>query len=137
MVVKDTNRFRIVAVSSIMLVLLPIYFVVDPMKYALFPECPFYALTGLYCPGCGTQRAIHAILHGQVFEALGYNLLACMALPFILYSAAIMLLNTFYKKKITQNLFYKTWFIHTILLFVVLFWILRNLPLPGFQKLAP
>lgn len=120
-----------------MLVLLPIYFVVDPMKYALFPECPFYALTGLYCPGCGTQRAIHAILHGQVFEALGYNLLACMALPFILYSAAIMLLNTFYKKKITQNLFYKTWFIHIILLFVVLFWILRNLPLPGFQKLAP
>jgi hypothetical protein len=37
------------------------------------PKCPFKLITGLSCPGCGIQRAIHAILHGHVVEAIQYN----------------------------------------------------------------
>ena len=33
------------------------------------PVCAFKYLTGYDCPGCGSQRAFHALLHGRVAEA--------------------------------------------------------------------
>ena len=31
----------------------------------LFPVCPFKALTGWNCPGCGGLRMTHDVLHGD------------------------------------------------------------------------
>src|SRR5688500_568649 len=50
----------------------------DPRRESFFPVCPLYALTGLACPGCGLTRGFHALLHGDVWTALDYNVL----LPF-------------------------------------------------------
>jgi len=44
----------------------------DP-ESAPLPQCVFKRLTGFDCPGCGTQRAIHALLHGRVGEAWRLN----------------------------------------------------------------
>lgn len=55
--------------------------VVDPNQPGHYPTCPFLALTGYYCPGCGTLRAIHALTHGHLAEAAGHNPLALAALP--------------------------------------------------------
>jgi hypothetical protein len=35
--------------------------------------CPFHALTGLPCPGCGLTRAFRAIAHGEFQAAWGFN----------------------------------------------------------------
>jgi len=59
-----------------------IYYTYDPAAHSWFPRCPFKALTGLDCPGCGSQRAVHAILHGDFREAFRYN---ALLLPFIPY----------------------------------------------------
>ena len=45
----------------------------DPAKTQLYPGCPWLVVTGLYCPGCGGVRALHALVHGRVVEAVGYN----------------------------------------------------------------
>lgn len=37
------------------------------------PRCIVKMLTGHDCPGCGSQRAIHALLHGRVAEAWHFN----------------------------------------------------------------
>lgn len=37
------------------------------------PKCLFHSLTGLDCPGCGSQRAIAAALHGRIGEAWTLN----------------------------------------------------------------
>lgn len=42
---------------------------------SLWPRCPIYAFTGIYCPGCGGQRAVSAILHGDLTAALDQNAL--------------------------------------------------------------
>ena len=38
----------------------------DPTGNAFFPKCMVYSATGLYCPGCGTQRALHHLLHARI-----------------------------------------------------------------------
>lgn len=47
---------------------------VDPNQPGnLLPKCPFKALTGLDCPGCGITRMVHALLHGDVVAAWHFN----------------------------------------------------------------
>lgn len=55
--------------------------VVDPNQPGHYPLCPFRALTGLACPGCGGLRAVHALTHGHLSEAFGHNPLVLLALP--------------------------------------------------------
>jgi hypothetical protein len=53
--------------------------VYDPNEAGHYPTCPFLALTGLYCPGCGSLRAVHAMVHGEVGTAVGLNVLTVLA----------------------------------------------------------
>ncbi len=63
---------------------------VDPMAPGNgLPPCPLHALTGLYCPGCGSTRCLHALLHGDVTTAVAMNPLLVASLPLL----AVMALN--------------------------------------------
>ncbi len=54
---------------------------VDPTQSLFAPRCLFHDLTGLHCPGCGSTRAAHALLHGRLGEALAFNLVFTLGLP--------------------------------------------------------
>lgn len=54
---------------------------VDPNQPGRYPTCPFLAVTGHYCPGCGTLRAMHALTQGDLSAAAGRNVLAIASLP--------------------------------------------------------
>jgi hypothetical protein len=56
---------------------------VDPNRPGHYPICPFLAVTGYYCPVCGTLRMIHALAHGHVASAAGFNPLAFAMLPLL------------------------------------------------------
>ena len=58
---------------------------VDPNQHGHYPTCPYLLLTGLYCPGCGTLRMIHALAHGHFGEAFGRNMLAFFLLPLLAF----------------------------------------------------
>jgi hypothetical protein len=49
-----------------------------------FPTCPFHALTGFYCPGCGGLRMTHDVLHGNFAAAFVDNAFALIGLPMLL-----------------------------------------------------
>jgi hypothetical protein len=57
--------------------------VVDPNQPGHYPACPFRALTGLDCPGCGSLRALHSMAHGDVAGALDQNILTVLAVPLL------------------------------------------------------
>jgi hypothetical protein len=50
-----------------------VLFAFDPATTAWFPGCPFRAVTGWNCPGCGSLRALHALLHLDLVAALRAN----------------------------------------------------------------
>lgn len=114
-----------------------IYFIFNPAVSSFFPNCPFYSLTGYYCPGCGSQRAIHQLLHGDIIAASGYNVLLVLSLPVLAYAAAANIYKMVNGNYGRWDLIYKPWFPKTVLVIVLSFWLLRNLPFYPFTILAP
>ncbi|MCJ0980305.1 DUF2752 domain-containing protein [Rhodococcus sp. ARC_M12] len=47
----------------------------DPRTSTYLP-CPLHALTGLWCPGCGTTRALGDLTRGDVAAAASSNVVA-------------------------------------------------------------
>ena len=69
----------VLLVLAALLVIGAVYYALDPSASGLFPRCVFLSMTGYKCPGCGSQRAIHALLHGDVLGAFKYNALLLVA----------------------------------------------------------
>jgi hypothetical protein len=63
------------------LALAGILFHFDPASVAIYPVCTFHQLTGLDCPGCGSLRGMHQLLHGHWQEALRLNAFLVLSLP--------------------------------------------------------
>ena len=49
----------------------------------LMPRCIFRDLTGWSCPGCGSQRALHALLDGEPLKAWSYNYIIPFTLAYV------------------------------------------------------
>lgn len=63
----------------------------DPVEGpAIYPRCPIKWLTGWDCPGCGSARALHSLLHGHIAEALAFN----PWLPIVLIMAGLALIGS-------------------------------------------
>jgi len=62
-----------------------ILFLFDPAEIALYPKCPFYVITGYQCPGCGTLRGLHALLHGQLIQAMRFNFFMVLSIPLLIF----------------------------------------------------
>lgn len=82
MIARQRRNMWIWGAAAVIAAALLFLFFVDPLEAAWFPRCPFLALTGRECPGCGSSRAIHALLHGRVCAAVGLNPLATLLLPY-------------------------------------------------------
>jgi hypothetical protein len=126
---------RTVTAIGLMCTLVALYWW-NPAATKLYPACPFHALTGYYCPGCGSLRAIHQLLHGEIGNAFRLNPLLVVCLPPLVYAALASKLHRFRfarVKRLQQSAFWP-W---VILAVVLLFWLLRNLPYPAFGWLAP
>ena len=113
--------------------LIVIYTLFNPESFTFFPSCPFHQLTGLHCPGCGSQRAVYDLLHANFMEAFSHNPLIILAILTGLYKAFIWLKYT-NSKQTPNNLLYRKNTAWIVLLVVISFWILRNIPVFSYLK---
>jgi hypothetical protein len=104
--------------------------------YAFFPECPFHKFTGFDCPGCGSQRAVHALLRGDIAGAADLNLLLVLSIPFLAIHMFYRILAGFGKRQTRWNVIDNPLTPKLILAIVLVFWIARNIPYQGFSYLA-
>jgi hypothetical protein len=126
------DRLKLAVVIGAIAVPLCFLFFFDPAKSGFYPPCPFHAITGFYCPGCGSLRAIHQLLYGNPAVAFGLNPLMILSLPFL--GCALIYYTV---KPSLPGAYIPALWIWAILLIIVLFWVLRNIPLYPFTLLAP
>ncbi|MBV1888330.1 MAG: DUF2752 domain-containing protein [Urechidicola sp.] len=110
------------------------YFLIDPSR--MFLNCPIYATVGIYCPGCGSQRALYDLLHLNIIGVFEHNLLFAFGVMLVAYQIIITSINSVFNKNIKNLLYHKKTPI-VILIIVVIFWILRNITKYPFNWLAP
>jgi len=110
--------------------------VFDPATSGIFPPCPVRYLTGWYCPGCGSLRAIHQLLHGNLRAAWALNPLTVVLLPFLTYGLAAFALFKLREQELPQPYLRASW-IRALCVVIILFGIARNLPVHPFDLLAP
>ena len=98
------------------------------------PSCPFYALTGLWCPGCGSTRCLHALVHLDLAQAMAMN-------PLLIVSIVPMLVMALHGAGLWPARL--QWLVRLFarpipwLVVIVSYWLLRNLPWYPFNLLAP
>ncbi len=114
-------------------------FIFDPSRQTIFfIPCYFLQYTGLYCPGCGNTRALHALLHLHFLEALDHNLI----FPFIATGILYLLVGEYLNVLVGRRILWlpkkvPLWIVILLVLFVAIFTVLRNLPFLPFSWLAP
>lgn len=120
------QRRRMIAVV-VMVIMIAIYFLLNPMQQHWPLRCPFKLITGLQCPGCGNQRALHALLHGHFAEAVHYNLFLIYAGPYALALVIENLMTEGEWKNKAKAVVENKWMVRFFILAFFFWLILRNL----------
>lgn len=89
-----------------------------------FPKCPFFWATGLKCPGCGTQRAIHQLLHGDIGAAFQYNAAMVLSIPLLVFLFSASLLQDKFPRYYRTS--HNPVFSWILMACILLWWVLRN-----------
>lgn len=137
LLLDKTKLLKIALIASIFGGLLLTYFLFNPSSHSFFVPCPFKYLTSYHCPGCGSQRAIHQLLHGDLLSAFRFNPLMILSLPLIFWGLATVIWNFIYNTQLRVKLFYSNLFIYVYFGIVLIYWIVRNIPYKPFSYLAP
>jgi len=76
---------------------------------AIVWKCPFHALTGFACTGCGTIRALSLLMHGQYEQALYTNPLGLSACLVLLVYVCVKVVDYFAHTQLEYLLFQMPW----------------------------
>lgn len=102
-----------------------VYFFISPAASPLFPKCPFYMATGLLCPGCGAQRAVHSLLHLDFVSAWHYNAFLVLNIPIV----ALLGIAEYYRlrKPVFYAKIHQARFIWLYFIGVIVWSVMRNI----------
>jgi len=108
----------------------------SPEATGWYPRCPFHFFTGLSCPGCGSLRALHAVLHGRLVEAFCCNPLLMACLPMVGTWLAVRVFGALALNRALEVRFPPSVSLG-VAVGVVVFFIARNVPVDPFTLLSP
>jgi Protein of unknown function (DUF2752) len=111
-------------------------YLVNPHAHQVFLPCPFRLITGLYCPFCGGLRMVHDLAHGQLVAALHDD---ALALP-LLAIAVLAWLNVTvgrWRGRPVVRVRRPGWLWPAVVVVLVAWTVLRNLPFGPFTALRP
>lgn len=120
-------RIRALITLSLLASLAAAMHFTGPDSLAWIPGCPFHELTGLFCPGCGSMRALDFLVAGRLSDSLRSNALLIPSLGLVLAGLAAEIVHPgrglFTTGSIPSRMA-GTGFLFAAILFTVL----RNLP---------
>jgi Protein of unknown function (DUF2752) len=98
-----------------------------PEQYGFYPRCPLHELLHLQCPGCGATRSLAAVLRGDLVEAMRFNALTTLLLPFA-FGYGILCYIDYLKRKPVRSLQLPSVATYSVIAIAVVFMVVRNLP---------
>jgi len=110
---------------------------VTPTASTVPMPCPLHSVTGLWCPGCGATRGMHALLNGHLVQALGFNLLLVAIVPLALYGWASWTVAAAGRPVLPSLRLVPSWVWSAAIGVAITFAVLRNLPVEPLRALAP
>ena len=121
------RRSTVIAIWVLLIAGAVYLYIFEPGRTGFFPVCLFRLFTGLTCPGCGTTRALHAIMHGHLETAFMLNPMLLLASPFLIYaflrySVTVMRGGVLRRNVVPAPYLYALFFV------LLGFWIFRNTP---------
>ncbi len=128
---------RTLLIFALVIIVVIYFYVTSPaMRDLVRPhQCIFSQATGLLCPACGGTRAIGHLLNGNLQLAFKSNALAVFSLPAILYGTVVAFRLVFDRRYGPSDIKISPYWLWSIPLLVILFWVARNLPF--FSFLSP
>ena len=120
-----TKPALITIISAGILLTTITYYNINPTESYFVPKCVFKTITGYDCPSCGIQRALHAILHGEIISAIKLNPFLFLILPYLLAIVYTYISTSRLSQKIRQYTHHHIT-IYIYLCLYIAWWILRN-----------
>lgn len=120
------RRKTLLLVGGIVIMVFFCYFYYNPAYHAWFPQCWFFRCTGWQCPSCGSQRAFHALLHGEFAKAVAYNPFLVVSIPYAFLLACTSVGDNRKVTIVRRCLQHKT-VVNIYLFLFVFWWIYRNI----------
>ena len=119
---RARKRYEAWAGAAVFAALFALTATVSPERAGHYPICPFRAITGYACPGCGSLRTLHDLAHGQFTVALTHNAMLVTMLPF----ATVAWLRTVIGR--TGTVATPRWLNCAAMAVLVVWTVVRNLP---------
>lgn len=121
------SKRSVVAISIICLAiaLAVAYYFFDPVEVSWMPRCIWKVATGTDCPGCGSQRMAHSLMHGDFNGAWHANAYALCMIPLIGFLIWLEFIREKYPGLYRRV--HSPFVIWTLVVSVFAWWILRNL----------
>ena len=129
------KRWKVAGVLASAAAGLAVLFFFPPTQYSFYPRCSLHAMTGLHCPGCGSLRAMHSLLHGDLAGAIRFNALLILSLPFLACLGVNSVRASLGKAALVAGP--RPVWIWIFFAMMATFGVLRNLPFAPFSHLAP
>jgi Protein of unknown function (DUF2752) len=111
-------------------------YLVNPHAHQVFLPCPFRLITGLYCPFCGGLRMVHDLAHGQVVAALHDDALALPLLLIAVLAWANIAVGRWRGQPVVR-MRRPVWLWPAVIVVLVAWTVVRNLPFSPFSALHP
>lgn len=118
------QKLRVIIAAATLIAIAAIAYAFDPVDGPFpYPRCWIKLLTGYDCPGCGSARALHSLLHGHLAEAWAFNPALFFAIPLI----ALTLAAEHPRLTRLRRLLLTPAAAYTLLFLTLLYTLLRNL----------
>ena len=99
----------------------------DPTKNVFAPKCIVKTTTGLYCPGCGFQRACHALMHGHLIKAARYNIFLLIVAPYIIALVIERFVLNGKQQERAATILESKWMAYTYIGLYLIWFVVRNI----------
>ena len=136
--VSDLQGRRLAAMAKLLVVVCVLAYLASrhPSRDGVIPPCPLREWAHLYCPGCGSLRATHYVLQGEIVAAWRHNpAMILLGVPALTWQVTNLLLGVAGRNPLPLRP--PTSLIWAIGVSLIMYFIARNLPWPVFDGLRP